>query len=139
MVLNSKPLLVLVNSVEIDKSIRAWDNWDDQDAKAYGNLILCISPDIRNLTVKAKMQDIKKLLDWLKIQYGTTSISAAYTDAITINKLFVLGDCNPTPTINRLLALFTCLKDNKFIILELVRAMTLLSKLLPQMEDITCD
>jgi len=59
------------------------------------------------------------------------SISAAYTDTITVNKLFVPGDCNSTLTIDRLLALFICLEDNKFIIPEPVRAMTFLSKLPP--------
>jgi len=54
-VLNSKPLPVLVNSVKTDESIRAQDNWDDQDAKVYGNLILHISSDIRNLAIKAKV------------------------------------------------------------------------------------
>lgn len=125
--LNSKPLPVLVNSVETDESIRVQDNWDDQDTKTYSNLMLRISPDIRNLAVKTKIQDTKKLLDWLKTQYSTTSISAAYTDAIAVNKLFVLGDCNPTSTIDRLLALFTCFENNKFIIPKLVQAMTLLS------------
>jgi len=67
MVLNSKLLPVLVNSVETDESIRAQDNWDNQDAKTYSNLMLCISPNIRNLTIKAKIQDTKKLFDWLKI------------------------------------------------------------------------
>jgi len=66
-VLNSKPLLVLVNSVETNESIRAQDNWNNQDAKTYSNLMLCISPNIRNLAIKAKIQDTKKLLDWLKI------------------------------------------------------------------------
>jgi len=52
--------------------------------------MLYISPDIRILAVKAQMQDTKKLLDWLKIQYSTMSTSAAYTDVITVNKLSVL-------------------------------------------------
>jgi len=80
--------------------------------------MLHISPDIRNLSIKAQMQDTKKLLNWLKTQYGTTSISATYTNTIAINKFFVPGDYNSTPTIDRLLAPFTHLENNKFIILE---------------------
>lgn len=64
------------------------------------------------------------------------SISAAYTDAATVDKLQVLGDCNPTSTIDKLLALFTQLEDNKFIYPELIRAMMLLVRLSPQIEEI---
>ena len=134
MALNSRPLLVLVNSIKTNESIRAQDNWDD--AKPYGNLMLCSFSDIRNLAIKVQMQNTNRLLDWLKIQYGTTSILAAYTDAITINKLSVSGDCNPTSIIDRLLALFTHLEDNKFIYANPVQAMTLLLKLPLQIKKI---
>jgi len=134
MALNSRPLLVLVNSIKTNESIRAQDNWDD--AKPYGNLMLCSFSDIRNLAIKVQMQNTNRLLDWLKIQYGTTSILATYTDAITISKLSVSGDCNPTSIIDRLLALFTHLEDNKFIHANPVQAMTLLLKLPLQIKKI---
>ena len=102
----------------------------------YSNLILCISTDIRNLAMKADIEHTGELLNQLKTQYGTMSISAAYTDAATVDKLQVLGDCNPTSTIDKLLALFTQLEDNKFIYPELIRAMMLLVRLSPQIEEI---
>jgi len=80
--------------------------------------MLHISTDIRNLTVKAGMEYTRELLDWLKVQYGMTSISAVYTNAATVDKLQVPGDCDLTPTIDKLLALFMQLKDNKFIYQE---------------------
>jgi len=101
--------------------------------------MLCISSDVRNLAVKAIMDTTKNLLDWLKTQYGTTSISAAYTNVVIVNKLQVPGDCNPMPTIDKLLALFMQLEDNKLVCTEAVRAMTLLAKLPPQMEEIACN
>ena len=72
---------------ETDESYKTCESWDNQNAQAYGNLMLCVSPDIRNLAVKAKKETMKDLLDWLKTQYGTTSIAAAYTDVVTVNKL----------------------------------------------------
>jgi len=72
---------------ETDESYKTCESWDNQNAQAHGNLMLCISPDIRNLAVKAKKETMKDLLDWLKTQYGTTSIAAAYTDVVTVNKL----------------------------------------------------
>ena len=53
------------------------------------------------------MEYTGELLDWLKVQYRTTSISTAYTNTATVKKIQIPGDCNPTPTINKLLALFT--------------------------------
>jgi len=50
-----------------------------------------------------------------------TSISTAYTNIVTINKL---------------LALFTYLENNKLVYSEPIQAITLLAKLLPQMEEI---
>jgi len=100
--------------------------------------MLHISADIRKLAVKAKMGNTRELLDWLKMQYGITSISAAYADIITINKLQIPGDCDPTPSLDRLLALFTHLEDNKLAYPEPIHAITLLSKLPPQMEEIAC-
>ena len=107
MALGIKPSPVITNNVETEESYRARENWDNQNSQAYGNLMLCISPNVRNLTVKARMDTMKNLLDWLKIQYKTTSISAAYTDIVIVDKLQVLGDCDPMPTIDKLLALFT--------------------------------
>ena len=63
---------------------------------------------------------MKNLLDWLKTQYRTTSISAVYTDIVAIDKLQVPGDCDLTPTINKLLVLFTWLEDNKLVYTEVV-------------------
>jgi len=127
-----------VNGIETDKSHRTWTLWEDQDAQAYGNLILHISADIRKLAVKAKMNNTRELLDWLKTQYGTTSISAAYADIVAINKLQIPGDCDPTPSLDRLLALFTCLEDNKLAYPEPICTITLLLKLPLQMEEIAC-
>jgi len=79
----------------------------NQDAQAHNNLMLHVSTDIRNLTIKAGMEHTGELLDWLKVQYRTTSISTAYTNTATVKKIQIPGDCNPTPTINKLLALFT--------------------------------
>jgi len=69
--------------------------------------MLHISPDVRNLAIKVRIDTMKNLLDWLKTQYRTTSISAVYTDIVAIDKLQVPGDCDLTPTINKLLVLFT--------------------------------
>jgi len=121
---------------ETDESYKTHENWDNQNAQAYGNLMLHVSPDIRNLAVKAKKETMKDFLNWLKTQYGTTSIAAAYTDVVAVNKLQIPGDCDPTPALDRLLALFTRLEDNKLLYPESIRAMTLLAKLLVQMEEI---
>ena len=67
MALGIKPSPVIANNVETEESYRARENWDNQNSQAYGNLMLCISPNVRNLTVKAKMDTMKNLLDWLKI------------------------------------------------------------------------
>ena len=122
---------------ETEDSHKAHENWEDQNAKAFGNLMLWISLDIRKLIVQAWKESTKDLLDWLKTQYSTATISAAYTDVIAVNKLFIPGDCNPTLAIYKLCALFTCLKNKKLIYPELLWAVTLLSKLLAQMEKIT--
>jgi len=84
-----------VNGVETDESHRTWTLWEDQDAQAYGNLMLRISANIRKLAIKAKMDNTRELLDWLKMQYGTTSISAAYADivAITNGHLLICNWC----------------------------------------------
>jgi len=100
--------------------------------------MLCISADIRKLAAKAKMDNTRELLDWLKMQYGTTSISATYADIVAINKLQIPGDCDPTPSLDRLLALFTCLEDNKLAYPKPICTVTLLLKLPPQMEEIAC-
>ena len=136
--LSTQPLLILVNGVETDESRKTWTFWEDQDTQAYDNLMLHISADIRKLAVKAKMGNTRELLDWLKMQYDTTSISAAYADIVTINKLQIPGDCDPTPSLNRLLTLFTHLEDNKLVYPEPIRAITLLLKLPPQIEEIAC-
>ena len=128
MALGTKLSLILVNNAETDDSSRARDNWDNQNSQAYGNLMLCISADIRNLASKAKRDTTKDLLDWLKTQYSTTSISAAYSDVVAIDKLRIPGDCDPTPTLDKLLSLFTHLEDNKLIYTEAICAMTLLAK-----------
>jgi len=82
--------------------------------------MLHISPDVRNLAVKARIDTIKNLLDWLKTQYKTTSIFAVYTNIVIIDKLQVPGDCDSMPTIDKLLALFTRLEDNKLVYIEAV-------------------
>ena len=128
MALGTKLSLILVNNAETDDSSRARDNWDNQNSQAYGNLMLCISADIRNLASKAKRDTTKDLLDWLKTQYSTTSISATYSDVVAIDKLRIPGDCDPTPTLDKLLSLFTHLEDNKLIYTEAICAMTLLAK-----------
>ena len=128
MALGTKLSLILVNNAETDDSSRARDNWDNQNSQAYGNLMLCISADIRNLATKAKRDTTKDLLDWLKTQYSTTSISATYSDVVAIDKLRIPGDCDPTPTLDKLLSLFTHLEDNKLIYTEAICAMTLLAK-----------
>jgi len=120
MVLGVKPSPITANNIETEESCRARENWDNQNSQAYSNLMLDISPDIKNLTVKARMDTTKNLLDWLKTQYGTTSISTIYTDLVTVDKLQVPGDCNPMPTIHKLLALFTQLEDNKLVYTEVV-------------------
>jgi len=66
MVLGTKPFPILINNTETDDSSRARDNWDNQNSQAYGNLMLRISADIRNLATKAKRDTTKNLLDWLK-------------------------------------------------------------------------
>jgi len=99
---------------------------------------MCWSTLVVKLGVKAKMENTRDLLNWLKAQYGTTSISAAYTDVVIVNKLYISGDCDPTPTLDRLLVLFMRLEDNKLIYPESIQAMTHLAKLPPQME-IACN
>jgi len=98
--------------------------------------MLCISADIRKLAAKAKMDSTRELLDWLKMQYGTTSISATYADIVAINKLQIPGDCDPIPSLDRLLVLFMCLKDNKLAYPEPIHAVILLSKLSSQIKEI---
>jgi len=136
MVLGTKPSLILINNAEMDDLSRARDTWNNQNSQAYNNLMLCISTNIRNLTTKAKRDTTKDLLDWLKTQYSTTSISAAYSDVIAIDKLRISGDCNPTPTLDKLLSLFTHLENNKLIYTEAIHVITLFVKLLLQMEEI---
>ena len=58
---------------------------------------------------------MKNLLNWLKMQYETTSISTTYTNVIIIDKLQVPEHCDPTFTIDKLLALFMQLEDNKLV------------------------
>jgi len=65
-----------------------------------------------------------------------TSISTTYTNAATVDKLQVIRDCDLTSTINKLLALFMQLENNKFIYPELIQAMMLLVRLLSQVEEI---
>ena len=85
----------------------------------YSNLMLYVSTDIRNLAIKAGIEHTRELLDWLKAQYRTTtSISTTYTDTAAVDKLQIPEDCDPAPTIDKLLALFTQLKNNKFMYLE---------------------
>jgi len=84
MALGVKTSPIITNNIKTEESCRARVNWDNQNSQTYGNLMLHISPDIRNLTVKVRMNTMKNLLDWLKMQYGTTSISAAYTNVIVI-------------------------------------------------------
>jgi len=120
--LSTQPSPILVNGIETDKSHRTQTLWEDQNAQAYSNLMLCISADIRKLAVKAKIDNTRGLLNWLKMQYGTTSISAVYANIIVVNKLQIPGDCDPTSSLDRLLALFTCLEDNKLAYLESIRA-----------------
>jgi len=115
MALGIKPSPVIANNVKTEESCRAKKNWDNQNSQAYGNLMLCIFSDIRNLAVKARIDITKNLLDWLKTQYRTTSISATYTDIVIVDKLQVLGDCDPMPIIDKLLALFMRLEDNKLV------------------------
>ena len=122
--------------VLLHESCRTWTLWEDQDAQVYGKLILHISANVRKLAIKAKINNTRELLDWLKTQYGTTSISATYTDIVTINKLQISGDCDPTPSLDRLLALFMHLKDNKLAYPEPICTVTLLSKLSSQIEEI---
>ena len=98
--------------------------------------MLCISADIKNLATKAKRDTTKDLLDQLKTQYGITSISATYSDIVTINKLRIPGDYNPTSTLDKLLSLFTHLEDNKLIYTKAIHAITLLAKLSLQIEEI---
>ena len=131
MALGTKLSLILVNNAETDDSSRARDNWDNQNSQAYGNLMLCISADIRNLASKAKRDTTKDLLDWLKTQYGTTSIFVVYSDVVAVDKLRIPGDCDPTPTLDKLLSLFTYLEDNKLIYMKAICVITLLAKLLP--------
>jgi len=57
-------------------------------------------------------------------------------DVIAIDKLRIPRDCDPTPTLDKLLALFICLEDNKLIYMEVIHAMTLLAKLPLQIEEI---
>jgi len=64
------------------------------------------------------------------------SITAAYTEIITINKLQIPGDSNPTSAIDKLLALFMYLKGHKFIYAKPIWAITLLTKLSSQIEEI---
>ena len=125
-----------MNGIETDKSHRTWTLWEDQDAQVYGNLILHISANVRKLAIKAKMNNTRELLNWLKTQYGITSISATYADIVTVNKLQISGDCDLTPSLDRLLALFMHLEDNKLAYPEPIRAVTLLSKLPSQIEKI---
>jgi len=98
--------------------------------------MLYISADIRNLATKVKRDTTKNLLDWLKTQYSTTSISATYSDIITVDKLRIPGDYDPTSTLDKLLSLFMCLEDNKLIYTEAICVMTLLMKLLSQIKEI---
>lgn len=60
----------------------------------------------------------------------------SYTDVVVVDKLQVPGDCDPTPMIDKLLALFMQLEDNKLVYTEAVWAIILLSKLPPQIEKI---
>ena len=119
-----------------EDSHKAHENWEDQNAEAFSNLMLQISLDIRKLIVQAQKESTKDILDWLKTQYGTTTISAAYTNVIAVNKLLIPSDCDPTPAIDQLCILFTPLEDNKFIYPEPLWAVTLLSKLPARMEKI---
>jgi len=57
---------------------------------------------------------------------------------VAVNKLQIPGDCDPTPSLARLLALFMCLENNKLAYPKPIHTITLLSKLLPQMEEIAC-
>ena len=114
---------------ETEDSYKACKNWEDQNTKVFGNLMLQISPDIRKLIVEAWKESTKDLLEWLKTQYGTTTILVAYTDIIAINKLFILGDCDSTLAIDKLCTLFTHLEDNKLIYPESLQAIMLLLKL----------
>jgi len=87
MVLGVRPSLIYVNNIETDDLRKAQENWENQNSQAYGNLMLCIFADIRNLATKTGRDTTKDLLDWLKTQYGTTSISAAYLDVVAVDKL----------------------------------------------------
>jgi len=62
-VLGIKPYPVVANNIETEESCRARENWDNQNSWAYGNLMLHISPDIRNLAVKARINTTNTLLD----------------------------------------------------------------------------
>jgi len=75
MALNSKPPIVQKDNIETEESIRTRDNWDNQDAQVYSNLMLYISTDIKNLAMKADIEHTGKLLDWPKVQYSDGDVN----------------------------------------------------------------
>jgi len=62
-VLGVRPSPIYMNNIEMDDSRRAQENWKNQNFQAYGNLMLCISADIRNLATKVGRDTTKDLLD----------------------------------------------------------------------------
>ena len=66
MALGVRPSLIYVNNIETDDSRKAQENWENQNSQAYGNLMLRISANIRNLATQVGRDTTKDLLDWLK-------------------------------------------------------------------------
>jgi len=110
------------------------DAWDEDVSKAVGNIRLRLH---HTITYQYNdVEDAGHLWSTLKDKYGSPGVSRAYIEFKGAMDTTIPNGQDPGPAIDKMLAHFTRLRDNKFDIPDKVKIMMLLVKAPGSMETL---
>ena len=114
---------------EIDENKEKIENWEDDNQKAIGNIMLQLAPQIQgNLSSKA-MDGAGLLWSHLEKQYGKPGIIATYLEFKSAMDIKITDSDDPTITINKMTAHFTRCNASGLEVPDYFQAMLIMTKL----------
>ncbi|KIJ61058.1 hypothetical protein HYDPIDRAFT_31765 [Hydnomerulius pinastri MD-312] len=89
------------------------NDWDQDNAQAIGNMCLRLAPAIH---VKVSgSTTANNLWGTLKAEYGKPGIAATYSEFKALLEVTIPSNAHPGPTMDKIQAHFTHLKDTTFV------------------------
>ena len=127
----------MLSDSDITENVEKIENWEDDNQKAVGNIMLRLAPQIQGNLTSETMDSAGLLWDHLEKQYGKPGIIATYLEFKAAMDIKINDNEDPTTAIDKMTVHFTRCNSSGLEVPDHFQAMLIMVKLPSAFDGLT--